>query len=135
MWGGLTVTERDRLHNRPRRLKPDPDVGLPAEARQCDTCTDDAVSGETMCTRCLTDSGIEWDRLERQAYRWNVNKKARRQRLRDAGLCTDCGRNDSRPGVGWCQPCADKQSARKRRTKANRLGVPVADLITESEGA
>lgn len=135
MWGGLTPTERDRLHGGRRRPVPDVDVGLPPEARQCETCTDTAIRGETMCTRCMIASGIEWDRGHRKRALNASHKRSLRERRLDAGLCQSCGVEPHRPRRTNCQGCADRQLARERRRRANRLGVAVSDLIQGGNAA
>jgi WhiB family transcriptional regulator, redox-sensing transcriptional regulator len=130
MWGGLTPTERKALAKGRRRSEPDIDVGLPADTRQCDTCTDTAVSGEAMCARCLTESGIEdWDRTQHDLDVNRKNKRAQRQRARDAGLCTKCCCRPRAESFVQCHDCLARARAYDRRVKANRLGITVEQLV------
>jgi WhiB family transcriptional regulator, redox-sensing transcriptional regulator len=129
MWGGLTPTERDRQTGGRRRPERDIDVGLPPEARQCETCTDTAVRGEAMYTRCLIESGIEWVSDEYRHARDRRRKKAARQDAADAGLCVRCCCRPQSEGFVQCARCRVEAMVRARRTKANRLGVTVEQLM------
>jgi len=46
---------------------------------------------------------------------WKAQRRARIAKLREAGLCTMCGKESVAPDRSTCSPCGTKANARKKR--------------------
>lgn len=60
-----------------------------------------AVPGHTKCRRCIGQMV--------------TSKKGTRERYAEAGLCTECGKNEPCPGLRYCRSCREKTLKRIRR--------------------
>lgn len=94
----------------------------------CVACrTNDAVGNMTMCGDCLFKMNQrcrEW-RSKNNDYSSAYSKK-RNKRLKEAGICVECGREKARPGRVNCESCALKRRVRaasKRILKVKPDGI------------
>lgn len=81
-----------------------------------------ASPGRVRCADCLAKERIH-------SKKWRMNKsideyeekilaprRARRQRLKEAGICVICGKVDAEDGMTRCKACAIRQNAARRES-------------------
>ena len=75
--------------------------------------------GKPLCISCLRKRGEL-----AEAYKHgnaSENRKRRRDRFREAGMCTNCGKNRPEPGRMQCTDCLVAERIRTRRRRARRV--------------
>ena len=92
----------------------------------CVEChTEEATPHSTRCASCLAnrrERDREHAKKRRQSIEYRIKQKelyhARRDRLKEAGICTNCGKHKARQGKTTCTVCATKVAIeQKNRTK------------------
>jgi hypothetical protein len=86
------------------------------EKRRCSDCGAPPKPGRARCEQCL-----EIHRIKARA-RWAENPeaarakdRAKRDRWRSSGRCTQCGRTKDREGVVLCYACRERSAKKQSR--------------------
>lgn len=87
-----------------------------------------AVKGKTKCPECQKkESAMALayyrEHREQQRERQKQYNKIRYQRLKDAGICTLCGKNPAEPGRVRCTECADRYARKPKQEKSRCVYV------------
>ena len=69
-----------------------------------------AAPGRTYCELCRKKVKFRAEQLDPGNKRNNERGRLRRQRLKEAGLCTDCGKRPMEGGLVRCSKCAKKRA-------------------------
>lgn len=90
---------------------------------RCKAQDDRTRSGKTYCLSC-TELEREYhsvhDKDPEVRKRSAARSKARREKLKAAGLCTACGKAPAYPGLTRCAVCHGKERRAWRKRKAKR---------------
>ena len=112
-----------------RCAKGPPEPGL----KMCGTCRDKRRAADRARRARARAEGKPYagrdPDLCRRADR--ARDRRRRQAWRDAGLCTNCGRNPPEDGRSACEPCRDALRAADRRRYAARRAAGVCVRCAE----
>jgi hypothetical protein len=105
--------ELHRSHNRSYRAKLKTqgicaDCGQPSESYRCKLCAENS--------RTKARTLRQW-REANHNYNADHMRRLREQRV-EAGLCSECGTEERRPGLTMGQRCADLYNERKRTAAA-----------------
>ena len=93
-----------------------------------------AVKGKTKCPECQKKEramalAYYREHREQQLERQKQYQKIRYKRLKDAGICTLCGKNPAKPGQTRCTVCVDRyaRKPKRRKTRWVYVGQTAAD--------
>lgn len=96
----------------------------------CYTCkTRHVVNGETRCLICKMDNrerckAYAKNRSEESRRKQNIKSNVRKERLKAAGICVDCGKYNAENGRIRCGICLAKDRARHKQRNIDAGKVP-----------
>ena len=92
----------------------------------CPWCKDKDIRpapGHVYCPNCLDQMALMQmslrDNMSEEEYeevkkKMRENNKSRYARLKEQGICPQCGKRKARPGMVFCAYCGGKQAAQKK---------------------